>query len=195
MPCQIAENRALYILTSAIHMPVLGVGRKAIRTKGASVDTKRALAEAYSRLRRLGIDQATLDTAFDVLRDCLEGDAVVPDKAGLDLCPDPSTVQTSTAFMNTLRMYRTWAGKPSYRTMEHRCDRRFAASTIYTALQNNELPSLEMVQAIIIACGGLDEHKSAFASAWRNLMLHWDTGQSIPQPPRRRALVAVTDPS
>jgi hypothetical protein len=37
--------------------------------------------------------------------------------------------------METMRMYRIWAGKPSYRVMEHQCGRRFAASTIHIALR------------------------------------------------------------
>lgn len=96
---------------------------------------------------------------------------VVPDLPGLNLCPDPSTARTVTDFMETLRMYRIWAGKPSYRAMEHQCGRRFAASTIHSAFNGRELPSLNMVQAIITACGGSDEHREAFATAWRRLVM------------------------
>jgi hypothetical protein len=104
---------------------------------------------------------------------------VVPDMPGLDLCPDPGNAQTSAAYMDTLRMYRIWAGKPSYRALEHQCGRRFAASTFHAALKSDELPALPLVQAVITACGGSDEHRQMFASAWRRLqMRQHDSAQS-----------------
>ena len=63
---------------------------------------------------------------------------VVPDIPGMNLCPDPSTERSSTEH---LRMYRIWAGKPSYRVMEHQCGRRFAASTIHSALNGSNCPA------------------------------------------------------
>jgi hypothetical protein len=96
---------------------------------------------------------------------------VVPDVAGQNLCPDPSTASTPTDFMDTLRRYHTWAGRPSYRVMYEKCGHRYAASTIHSALHSNKLPKLDMVQAIITACGGTDEHRHAFATAWRLLKM------------------------
>jgi hypothetical protein len=117
--------------------------------------------------------------------------AVVPDPPGVSLCPDPATVHTPGQFMEALRMYRVWAGKPSYRVMERQCGRCFAASTICTALQSDNLPSLNMVQAIIVACGGSEKDQSAFATAWRRLtMPQQDAGQSA-KPSRVRALYPV----
>ena len=52
-----------------------------------------------------------VETAFWPL---LEIDRVIPDMAVSDLFPDLSTAVTPAAFMETLRMYRRWAGKPSY---------------------------------------------------------------------------------
>ena len=95
-------------------------------------------------------------------------DPVIPDVLGLDMCPKADNVQTAADLMEALRLYHIWAGKPSYRTMERQCGRRFAASTICTALRSNKLPSLDLVQAVIAACGGTEEHKKAFASAWRS---------------------------
>jgi hypothetical protein len=121
---------------------------------------------------------------------------VIPDLPGFDLCPDPAAAQTPAAFMDTLRMFRIWAGKPSYRVMERQCGRRFAASTICTALQGSTLPSLDMVQAVVIACGGLDEHQHAFASAWRRLtMPQHDAGHGAEQSPRARTLYPVSKPA
>jgi hypothetical protein len=116
---------------------------------------------------------------------------VVPDIPGLSLCPDPSGAQTPEAFMDTLRMYRIWAGKPSYRVMEHQCARRFAASTIHAALKSNDLPRLEMVQAIITGCRGSDQHCHAFASAWRRLVM--PQSASAAGRPRPRALYSVSE--
>ena len=115
---------------------------------------------------------------------------VVPDIPGLSLCPDPGSAQTPEAFMDTLRMYRIWAGKPSYRAMERQCDRRFAASTIHAALKSNDLPSLEKVQAIITGCRGSDQHRHAFASAWRRLVMPQSTAA---RRPRSRALYPVSE--
>jgi hypothetical protein len=180
-----------------------------------------SLGEAYASARAAGIDRDTLDDAFAMALDCiteakqggdqarrdlaaaryeryqarhrrLNPDSVTPDVPGLNLCPDPRAVHTPADFMDTLRMYRIWAGKPSYRVMERQCDRRFAASTICTALQGGKLPSLDMVQAIITACGGSEEHHRAFTSAWRRFMLpHQDAGQLAAQPPPARVLYPV----
>lgn len=117
---------------------------------------------------------------------------VIPDMPGLDLCPDPSDARTDTEFMDTLRKFRIWAGKPSYRVMERQCARRFAASTICTALRGNEMPGLDMVQAIIVACGGREEHRHAFATAWRRLMMpQQEADRSATRPRRARTLYPV----
>lgn len=115
---------------------------------------------------------------------------VIPDMPGLNMCPDPSTARTHTDFMDTLRMYYKWAGKPSYRAMEKRCEARFAASTIHSALNSNKLPKLAMVQAIITACGGSDEHLNTFASAWRRFEV---PQQDAGHPSRPRALYPVSE--
>jgi hypothetical protein len=114
---------------------------------------------------------------------------VVPDIPGMNLCPDPSAAQTVTDYMETLRMYRIWAGKPSYRVMEHQCGRRFAASTIHAALNGRDLPSLDMIQAIITACGGTDEHRQTFATALRRLTM---PQQDEVHPSRHRGLYPVS---
>jgi hypothetical protein len=117
--------------------------------------------------------------------------AVVPDPPGVSLCPDPAAVQTPAQFMDAMRMYRVWAGKPSYRVMERQCGRSFAASTICTALQSNHLPSLNMVRAIIIACGGSEKDQIAFAAAWRRLTMPQADAAAPAKPSRVRALYPV----
>ena len=119
---------------------------------------------------------------------------VVPDTPGFSLCPDPTAVETPAGFMDALRMYRIWAGKPSYRVMQRQCNSRFAASTIYTALRSDELPSLDMVQAIIIACGWSGEHRHTFVRAWRSLkMSEQAVSRPKAQPPANRSLYSVGD--
>jgi hypothetical protein len=101
-------------------------------------------------------------------------DPVVPDAPGSDMCPKPDEVRTVGELIDALREYWVWSGRPSYRAMERRCGRRFAASTIHTAIHGTKLPSLEMVQAIVIACGGGSDHRQAFqafTSAWRRLQM------------------------
>jgi hypothetical protein len=119
---------------------------------------------------------------------------VVPDTPGLNLCPDPGTAQTAAEFMETLRTYRIWAGKPSYRAManviKNQCSQHFASSTIHAALQSDDLPALQLVQAVITACGGSDAHQQMFTSAWRRLTMPQqdDAQQSHPH-----ALYSVSD--
>jgi hypothetical protein len=115
---------------------------------------------------------------------------VIPDVPGFSLCPNPEDAETPAQFMDALRMYRIWAGKPSYRVMQRQCNNRFAASTIYTALRGDDLPSLDMVQAIIIACGGPDEHRHGFVQAWRRLKM---AEQAVGQPPLKRPLYPVSE--
>jgi hypothetical protein len=94
-----------------------------------------------------------------------------PDLPGTDLCPEPGAARTPEEFMDALRGFRAWAGKPSFRAMERQCARRFAASTMCTALRADTLPSLDMVHAIVTGCGGSSRHVHAFATACRRLSL------------------------
>lgn len=103
----------------------------------------------------------------------------IPDLPGTDLCPDPGTARTPEEFMDSLRGFRAWAGQPSFRAMERQCARRFAASTMCTALRADTLPSLDMVHAIVTSCGGSPRHVHAFATACRRLSL---PGHGIPGP-------------
>lgn len=119
--------------------------------------------------------------------------STIPDTSGMNSCPDPRDVRTAADFMDTLRRYWIWLGKPSYRRMERQCDRQFAASTIYTALKGNKLPSFDLVRAIIAACGGSEEHQRSFLQAWRRLQMEGAAGQPSAQLPRSRVLHAVSE--
>ncbi|MBO0801504.1 MAG: hypothetical protein J2P25_00295 [Nocardiopsaceae bacterium] len=141
------------------------------------------LTETRERLESMGVSQRVLDTAFGETLDGLatgprcEHDAI-PDTPGTDLCPDPGAARTEAEFLDCLRNYRTWAGNPSYRVMARRCEHRFAASTICTALRGEVVPSLDMVLTIVSACGGPERHRREFASAWRRLAL---PDQALPE--------------
>lgn len=191
-----ASAANLHCTTSKPHHPRPGT----IPVGDAIAFTRRMLADAYERLKAQGIDQTTLDSSFArafastgdgaaVLRqpgpedrehhaadvpEPRSGPVVlppVPDLPGTDLRPDPGGADTITEFLDCLRNYRTWAGSPSYRIMSRNCQRRFAPSTICTALGGDSLPGLEMVLAIVSACGGTAQHKSEFATAWRRLAI------------------------
>ena len=120
---------------------------------------------------------------------------VIPDVPGVNLCPDPDVARTPAEFMDTLRRYWIWSGKPSYRSMARQGGRQFAASTIFTAMKADRLPSFDMVQVIVVACGGSEEHQRSFRLAWRRLQMEQAASQPTVSPPRARALRAVSDPA
>ena len=176
-----------------------------------------SLAEAYAHVIAAGIDPEAVDIAFARIADSIAGaqarrhlsvapysarhrkqdsDAtarsVIPDMPGSDWCPDPGGIQTAAEFMDALRRYRLWAGNPSFRAMQRQCGHRFAASTMCAAMQGDGLPSLDMADAIIVACGGRQEHRQAFATAWRSLVLSRHDASSGRRPSPVRALHPVT---
>jgi hypothetical protein len=119
---------------------------------------------------------------------------VVADQPGANLCPDPGAARTPGQYMDTLRDYRTWAGGPSLRAMEHviksQCEKHYSASTLHSALKGDALPSLHKVQAIIIACGGTDAHRQMFTTAWRRLTMPRQGGA---HPPLAHVLYSMSE--
>jgi len=89
------------------------------------------------------------------------------DETGLH--PDPLQADTPAAFMAALRQYRTWAGQPSLRQISRRAGNTVAMSTLDRALHGDILPPLRIVIAIITGCGGSEEDKQQFVSAWRRV--------------------------
>jgi hypothetical protein len=199
------------------HPETSAIGRRGTLIAAA----ERKLAEAYKSARAAGIDRDFLHDAFSPAVECLNearhsgdlagalaetrddryqarhrrmiSDPVTPDAPGLDLCPDLDAVSTAAEFMDALRMFRVWAGEPSYREMERRCGGRYAASTLCTALKASKLPGLPLVQAAVIACGGREEHKQSFSSAWRRLRgLQQEPVRIAAQPTLTRVLRSVT---
>jgi hypothetical protein len=93
----------------------------------------------------------------------------IGDAAGFDLKPDPLKATTPAEFIETLRQYKAWSGDPSWRRMAKRAGQAVVHSTMYTAMNGDALPKLDVVKAIVIGCGGGEDDLSSFASAWRRI--------------------------
>ena len=193
---------------SSQHHPDLSAHRWAKRVAVAG----RNLTETYTGAIAAGIEPEELDFAFSRLAETIaqaqarqylarhrrnagqddQPHLVIPDAPGSNWGPDPEAIKTPAEFMESLRRYRLWAGNPSFRRMQRQCGERFAASTICTALKGSELPSQDMADAIIIGCGGLQEHREAFASAWRRIRFcQHDVGERAGQSATVRSLYPV----
>ena len=112
--------------------------------------------------------------------------APVRDAAGFDLRPDPLTAATNAELVARLRQYRQWAGDPPFRAIAAQAGQIVAHSTIYVALNSDELPSLKVVLAVVAGCGGSEEDQRAFATAWRRLKA------ATPEPDRRRSRAGLS---
>jgi hypothetical protein len=85
-----------------------------------------------------------------------------------NLRPDPRGARTAAELIGVLRRFRTWAGNPSYREMARCSGRRAGASTMCTVLGGSQLPArFDVVDAIVEGCGGSEEDRQRFATAWR----------------------------
>ncbi|NED49661.1 hypothetical protein G3I24_01875, partial [Micromonospora aurantiaca] len=62
---------------------------------------------------------------------------------------------TKAMFTDTMRAFRTWAGNPSYRALERRCDKRVSYSTFRNMLNSRTMPAkLDHVETFVRALGG-----------------------------------------
>jgi hypothetical protein len=96
----------------------------------------------------------------------------VPPDIGTDLRPDPREARTPAELMEALRRFRQWSGNPPFRRIWRRADQRAAVSTMCTVLRSNTLPDrLDVIDAIVEGCGGTEEDRRRFATAWRELTL------------------------
>ena len=93
----------------------------------------------------------------------------ISDVAGFDLKPDPLKATTPAEFIEALWQYKLWSGDPSWRTMAKRAGQAVVHSTMYTAMNGDTLPKLDVVKAIVVGCGGGEDDLSSFASAWRRI--------------------------
>jgi hypothetical protein len=96
---------------------------------------------------------------------------VLPD-IGADLRPDPREARTPAELIEALRRFRKWTGNPPFRRMWNRSGRRAGVSTMCTVLSGNTLPDrLDVIDAIVEGCGGTEEDRRRFATAWRELTM------------------------
>lgn len=100
------------------------------------------------------------------------------DTSGLK--PDPAEAITAADFVGVLWRYRVWSGNPSWRRMAARAQQQASHSAIYKAMHRQELPKLEVVEAIIIGCGG-KEDLPAFVAAWHRINSARVPGQPEPR--------------
>jgi DNA-binding transcriptional MerR regulator len=118
-----------------------------------------AVRDAWTRLTAVDGAPSTLPTHEDL---CEKG-------IGGDLAPDPLRARTVAEFVDMLRKFRIWAGKPSYREIAHIGRPPVAASTIAAALNGKRLPTLYAVTALVTGCGGSKKDLDAFTTAWRRV--------------------------
>jgi hypothetical protein len=99
------------------------------------------------------------------------GPEPVLDAEGYNLKPNPLTASTAAELVATLREYRAWAGSPPFRRMAAQARHKVAYTTMWNALNGDELPKFDVVLAIIQGCGGSQEDLRAFATAHRRINL------------------------
>jgi hypothetical protein len=117
----------------------------------------------------------------------------IRDAAGYDLKPDPLTARTGAELVARLREYRVWSGEPPFRMMAEQARQKVAHSTIFAALNSDELPRLKVVTAIIAGCGGSIDDQQAFATAWRQIKSGKLDALPVISPPGLRVMPAPPD--
>jgi hypothetical protein len=95
-----------------------------------------------------------------------------PDSGPLHLRPNPRAALTIRDFMHCLVTFRVWSGNRSLRQISEQSGHRISPSSVRNVLNASALPDrLEVVDAIVLGCGGTDEDRAAFTSAWRRLYM------------------------
>jgi hypothetical protein len=112
----------------------------------------------------------------------------VQDAPGCEMWPDPGQVQTSAELVAALQEFREWAGDVPFRVMAERSGQLVSASTLHRALNGTALPPQAAVIAVIAGCGGSEEDKQRFVSAWRRIRKARSTGAAQRPAPVLRAL-------
>lgn len=150
--------------------------------------TSTAIAGLRRRLKRQGIEHPSVRRELGKLEDLLitlfeqaggpgrRARQPVGDADASDLKPDPAEAATAAEFVAVLWQHRAWSGDPSWRQMAARSSQLASHSTIYKAMHGQDLPKLEVVEAIIIGCGSQDDMQ-AFAAAWHRINATGQAGQ------------------
>jgi hypothetical protein len=97
---------------------------------------------------------------------------VFPDSGPLHLRPNPRAARTPPELMQCLAAFRVWSGNRSLRQISDLSGNRISASGVRNILSGGALPDrLDVIDAIVQGCGGGDDDRAAFASAWRRLYM------------------------
>lgn len=109
--------------------------------------------------------------------------------------PGPGEAQSPAEFVDRLRRLKAWSGR-SYRALEKQARRNgdiLPASTIATALKRDSLPHIDLVSALVRACGGDVAEVDAWTAARRKLAqptrINWSEIKPCHLPPDRPRFV------
>jgi transcriptional regulator with XRE-family HTH domain len=140
---------------------------RAVRQREAEAAAERAqqaradLDDAEEQLYTAEKQLATLHERVQFLRQ---------EQVKLSPRPDPSHASTPAEFLDTLRQFRDWAGTPGYRQMDIRAGGVIGPKAMALALGSpTELPTLQIMRAVIRGCGGNEHDLAAFTAAWRRI--------------------------
>lgn len=95
-----------------------------------------------------------------------------------DLKPDPALAGTAQELIDVLVLYKVWSGDLPWRVIAARAGQKRVASTICEAMKRSVLPTREVVEVIIIGCGGSMDDLDAFIAAWQRISASGATGQA-----------------
>jgi hypothetical protein len=116
---------------------------------------------------RLSASGATKTPPADVSAPVVPRSVRSVSQAGLK--PNPLTARTAAELVGSMREYREWSGETSLRKLAAQARQKVSSSTMCTALNSDNLPTLKVVVAIIEECGGSLDDQQAFAMAWRRI--------------------------
>ena len=151
------------------------------KDKAAMAAERRRLTRLREELAaeraRLAADRTALQATRETRRRPREtAPGAVPD-LDASLRPDPRDTASPAAFMSMLRQFKIWSGNPGLRQIAAGSGNRYSASALHTALHAGHLPRKhEVVDAIVQGCGGSEEDRRMWATAWRQLAMQPGSG-------------------
>lgn len=102
---------------------------------------------------------------------------MLPDSGPQHLRPNPRQARSERDFMACLTAFRAWTGNRSLRTISESSGNRISPSTVGNILRSTAMPDrLDVVDAFVLGCGGTEDERAAFVSAWRRL--HMGSGST-----------------
>jgi hypothetical protein len=102
---------------------------------------------------------------------------MLPDSGPQHLRPNPRVARTEREFMACLTAFKDWMGNRSLRTIAESSGGRISPSTVSNILKSTAMPPRwDVVDAFVQGCGGNEDDRNAFVSAWRRL--HMGSGST-----------------